>query len=172
MSSMNAEECAERFLLCHYRFHGFPKALTSDRGSNWVGDFWRHLCKIAHIEQRLSTAFHPETDGATERMNQEVLSYLRAFISFSQLEWASMLPSAQLAINNKDNASTGLSPFFLEHGYHIDPIQQIQPNTSEHKSTPSKRAEKFMSRIIDAQEYASAAMAAAQQQMEEQANRK
>ncbi|KAI0998216.1 hypothetical protein K3495_g9979 [Podosphaera aphanis] len=83
-----------------------------------------------------------------------------------------MLPSAQLTINNKDNASTGLSPFFLEHGYHIEPIQQIQPNTSEQKSTPSKMAEKFISRISDAQEYASAAMPAAQQQMEEQANRK
>lgn len=86
MNTMNAEENAERFLFCHYRFHGFPKALTSDRGSNWVGEFWRHLCKLTNIEQRLSIAFHPETDGATERMNQEVLAYLRAFISFSQLE--------------------------------------------------------------------------------------
>ena len=44
MSSMNAEECAVRFLQCHYRFHGFPTAITSDRGSNWVGDFWREMC--------------------------------------------------------------------------------------------------------------------------------
>ena len=74
MSSMKAEECAERFLQCHYRFHGFPNAITSDRGSNWVGDFWRKRCALVGIEQRLSTAFHPETDGATERMNQEVLA--------------------------------------------------------------------------------------------------
>ncbi|KAI1003358.1 hypothetical protein K3495_g4852 [Podosphaera aphanis] len=69
MNSMNAEECAERFLPCHYRFRGFPQALTSDRGSNWAGDFWSHLCKLVNIEQRRSSAFHPETDGSTERMN-------------------------------------------------------------------------------------------------------
>ena len=69
MNSMSAEACAERFLQCFYRFHGFPRAITSDRGSNWVGDFWRRLCERAGIEQRLSTAFHPETDGATERAN-------------------------------------------------------------------------------------------------------
>ena len=44
MTSMNAESCADRFIQCFYRFHGFPKALTSDRGSNWVGEFWTRLC--------------------------------------------------------------------------------------------------------------------------------
>ncbi|KAI0991886.1 hypothetical protein K3495_g16301, partial [Podosphaera aphanis] len=146
-------------------------ALTSDRGSNWVGDFWRHLCKSAKIEQRLSTAFHPETDGATERMNQEVQAYLRAFISFSQMEWSKMLASAQLAINNRDKTSSGLSPFFLEHGYHAEPIQQARSDL-ERPSPPAKRAERFLARIREAQEYAAAAMAAAQQVMEEQANKR
>lgn len=82
-SSMKVEGCAKRFLNCHYRFHSFPSALTSDRGSNWVGNFWRHLYKKVSIEQRLSTAFHPQTDGATERPNQEVLFYLRCFLSFA-----------------------------------------------------------------------------------------
>ncbi|KAI0992351.1 hypothetical protein K3495_g15835, partial [Podosphaera aphanis] len=171
MNTMNAEECAERFVQCHYRFHGFPKALTSDRGSNWVGDFWKRLCKRSGIEQRLSTAYHPETDGATERMNQEVLAYLRAFISFSQTEWSEMLPSAQLAINNRDNSSTGLSPFFLEHGYHVEPVQFPKPAKEEVLTQPEKRAEKFMNRLQEAQEYAASAMASAQQQMEDQANR-
>ncbi|KAI0993224.1 hypothetical protein K3495_g14960 [Podosphaera aphanis] len=172
MTSMNAEDCAERFMQCHYRFHGFPNALTSDRGSNWVGDFWTRLCQLAGIKQRLSTAYHPETDGATERMNQEVLTYLRAFISFAQLEWPSLLPSAQLAINNRDSTVTGLSPFFLEHGYHIEPIQLKPPPTEKARTNPAKRAERFMNRIREAQEYAAAAMAASQQIMEEQANRK
>ena len=91
MTSMKAKDCAERLISCHYRFHGFPHAITSDRGSNWVSDFWKSLCTQIGIEQRLSTAFHPETDGAAERMNQEVLAYIRSFISFAQFEWASML---------------------------------------------------------------------------------
>lgn len=171
MTSMSAEECADRFIQCHYRFHGFPKALTSDRGSNWVGDFWKRLCKIAGIEQRLSTAYHPETDGATERMNQEILAYLRAYISFAQTEWSRMLPSAQIAINNRDSSITGLSPFFLEHGYHIEPIQMSLSTKNEVRTPPAKRAERFMKRLHEAQEYAAAAMAAAQQAMEEQANK-
>ncbi|CAJ2645145.1 unnamed protein product [Trifolium pratense] len=172
MNSMDADNCAERFLNCHYRFHGFPKALTSDRGSNWVGDFWTSLCKGANIKQRLSTAFHLETDGATERMNQEVLAYLRAFISFSQLEWSKMLPSAQLALNNRNTSSLGMSPFFLEHGYHVEPIQQKVLCKSGTRTKSAKLAQIFLSRIKEAQQLATAAMASAQMQMEEQANRK
>ena len=84
MESMEAEECAERFVACHWRYHGFPNSITSDRGSNWVGCFWKRLCKLVGIQQRLSTAFHPQTDGGTERINQEVLTYLRAYISYAQ----------------------------------------------------------------------------------------
>ncbi|KAI0993370.1 hypothetical protein K3495_g14814, partial [Podosphaera aphanis] len=79
MTSMKAEDCAKVFLKLHVRHHGFPLHITSDRGSNWVGDFWRELCRQTGVKQRLSTAFHPQTDGATERMNQEILAYLRAF---------------------------------------------------------------------------------------------
>ncbi|KAI0996221.1 hypothetical protein K3495_g11958 [Podosphaera aphanis] len=171
MESMNAEDCAKRFINCHYRFHGFPHAITSDRGTNWVGDFWRRVCQLTNIEQRLSTSFHAETDGATERMNQEVLAYLRAFISFAQYEWPSLLPSAQLATNNRDSSSTGLSPFFIEHVYHVEPVQQYNKLCKEDRSAPAKRAEIFVNRIREAQEYAVAAMVAAQQRMEEQANR-
>lgn len=81
MKSVPTEECAERFVKCHFRFHGFPKFITSDCGSNWVGDFWTFLCKLVGIEQRLSTAYHPKIEGSIERMNQEFLAYLQAFIS-------------------------------------------------------------------------------------------
>ncbi|KAI0996740.1 hypothetical protein K3495_g11442 [Podosphaera aphanis] len=171
MGSMNAEECAERFLNCHFRFHGFPAALTSDRGSNWVGDFWSHLCKETKMEQRLSTAFHPETDGSTEHMNQEVLANLRSFTSYSQFEWAKMLPAAQLALNNRDSSVSGLSPFFSEHGYHAEPIELKASSNITPRTKPAKLAENFVARIYEAQEYAAAAMASAQQQMEERANR-
>lgn len=69
MPTMEAEACAERFLSAHYRFYGMPRAITSDRGSNWISRFWRRFCELSGVEQRLSTVYHPETDGATERMN-------------------------------------------------------------------------------------------------------
>ncbi|KAI0995604.1 Transposon Tf2-6 polyprotein [Podosphaera aphanis] len=62
MTTVTAEACAKKFLHCFYRFHGFPRAIVSDRGSNWVGDFWTRLCEKTGIKQRLSTAFHPQTD--------------------------------------------------------------------------------------------------------------
>jgi hypothetical protein len=169
MTSMEAEECAERFLQCHYRFHGFPNALVSDRGSNWTGRFWRKLCELARIEQRLSTAFHPQTDGSTERMNQEVLAYLRAFVTYSQMDWPQLLPTAMLALNNRDSSITGVSPFFLTHGYHAEPIQQVTRQAP--KLSPAAEAERFLQRIHEGQEYAQAAMAWAQQRMEDDANK-
>jgi hypothetical protein len=169
MDTMKAPACAERFLQCHYRFHGFPVAITSDRGPNWVGEFWAHLCKLVGIERRLSTAFHPETDGQTERANQEILAYLRAFISYAQLEWKDMLPTAMLALNNRDT-NLGVSPFFLTHGYHIEPVSQV-PSPLTKPSNLEKLAETFVKRLSDATEFAQAAMASAQQIMEDSANR-
>ena len=61
MESMTADRCAERFLDCWWRHHGFPRAIVSDRGSDWVGHFWRRLCVLTGVEQRLSTSRHPQT---------------------------------------------------------------------------------------------------------------
>lgn len=170
MTTMDAEACAERFLQAHWRFHGFPSAITSDRGSNWVGGFWTRLCELTGIEQRLSTAYHPQTDGATERANQEVLAYLRAFISFTQTDWANLLPGAMLAINNRDSSITGFSPFFVQHGYHVSPIQEVE-DSQVTVGPPRARAEAFVQRLRDAMQFTQAAMAAAQQSMEEAANK-
>ncbi|KAI0996566.1 hypothetical protein K3495_g11617 [Podosphaera aphanis] len=170
MTSMKAEHCASVFLRLHVRHHGFPNYITSDRGSNWVGDFWTELCRLTGVKQRLSTAFHPQTDGATERMNQEVLGYLRAFITYAQFDWKDLLPCAMLAINNRTVSSLGMSPFFAEHGYNIEPIQLVNPK--EKSSAPEKRAQNFVKRIHEAEILAQASMASAQQRMEEYANRK
>ncbi|KAI0999990.1 hypothetical protein K3495_g8209 [Podosphaera aphanis] len=90
-------------------------------------------------------------------MNQEVLSYLRAIISYAQLQWPLMLPIAMLALNNRDIA-IGLGPFFLTHGYHADPIDQV-PAKKTKASGPTKRAHNFIKRRRERQEYAQAAMA-------------
>lgn len=169
MTSMEASACAERFINSHWRFHGFPRAITSDRGTNWVGGFWRRLCELTGIEQRLSTAYHPETDGATERANQEVLDYLRAFVTYAQYDWAQLLPGAQLAINNRDTSTIGLSPFFIEHGYHADPIPHVERSVAPAQS-PRVRAENLVERLREATSFAQAAMAATQQRMEASAN--
>ncbi|KAI0992594.1 hypothetical protein K3495_g15591 [Podosphaera aphanis] len=170
MHTMKAEDCARVFLKLHFRYHGFPTHITSDRGSNWVGDFWRELCRQTGMKQRLSTAFHPQTDGATERMNQEILAYLRAYVTYTQFDWRELLPCAMLALNNRTSASLGMSPFFMEHGYNVEPIQQVEPLVQP--TEPAKRATRFVKRLREAEELAQAAMASSQHRMEEYANQK
>lgn len=60
-------------------------------------------------------------------MNQEILAYLRAFITYTQFDWKDLLPCAMLALNNRTSTTLGMSPIFAEHGYHVNPIQQIEP---------------------------------------------
>ncbi|KAI0996459.1 hypothetical protein K3495_g11724 [Podosphaera aphanis] len=170
LETMDAEACAERFIQCHWRYHGFPNSLTSDRGSNWVGHFWRTLCKRVGVKQRLSTAFHPQADGGTKRMNQEVTTYLKAYISYAQDDWTKLLPPAMVALNNRDNSKTGFSAFFLTHGYHLDPIKRRTPLPTSTKD-PRARANAFVNRLYDGQEIAKAAVVTAQKIMEHNANK-
>ena len=121
-ASMEAEECAEQFLWCYARYHWWPRSIVSDRGTNWTSRFWQHLCKLLRIKQKLSTAYHPQTDGGPERMNQEVEAFLRAYIDQNQQDWAKWVPIAMMAINARINSSIGMSPFFATHGYHPEPV--------------------------------------------------
>lgn len=156
----DAETVAERFMYYYYRYHGFPKSITSDQGPQWVGRFWKHLCKLLGIKQRLSTTYHPQTDGITERWNQEIWAYLRVYVGYMQKDWARWLFSAQVALNNRPSSTTGLSPFFITHGFHPTSIEIIQ--TSHSPQCEEGRAENYLSRLKDIQDFSQSAMAAAQ----------
>src|SRR5688572_1482289 len=70
------------------------------------------------MDHRLSTAFHPQTDGQTECQNQTMEQYLRAYVNYEQNNWLELLPHAEFAYNNSKHASTDMSPFFANYGYH------------------------------------------------------
>ncbi|KAI0997227.1 hypothetical protein K3495_g10960 [Podosphaera aphanis] len=110
--SIRAERCAEIFVDKYYRYFGFPRYLTSDRGSDWLSHFWKIFCKLCGINQRLTTAYHPQSN-ASERANQELYKYLRAFTCYAQNDWMELLPMAQLALNSRPNSAIGgFSPFY------------------------------------------------------------
>jgi len=72
----------------------------------------------------MSTAFHPQTDGQTERLNQTIEAYLRAFVGKEQDDWVRLLPMAEFAYNNSTTTGNGMSPFYANYGFHpaaIDP---------------------------------------------------
>ena len=68
-------------------------------------------------KQKMSTAFHPQSDGQTERTNQTLEKFLRNYVNFNQDDWVTYLPMAQFAYNSAVSETTGLSPFFANYGY-------------------------------------------------------
>ena len=78
----------------------------------------RELCKRMCTQQAMSTAYHPQTDGQTERMNRILEDYLRHFVAPTQDDWDECLFHAEFAVNNAFQESTGASPFFLNFGQH------------------------------------------------------
>jgi transposase InsO family protein len=83
-TTVDAESLANLYIQHIFRHHGLPRTIVSDRGPQFAADFWGHLCSRLGIDRRLSTAFHPQTDGQTERINAVMEQYLRAFASYLQ----------------------------------------------------------------------------------------
>ena len=118
MKETRAIDVAQTLLEHIFQHHGLPTAIVSNRGTQFVSMLWTEVCRLVKITWRLSTAFYPETDGATERANQELETYLRIFTLFQQEDWTFQLSIAIMALNSRISQSTGLSPFFMTHGYH------------------------------------------------------
>lgn len=169
LKDITAETTAKALVRNVVQHHGIPSAIVTDRGTQFTSRLWKRLCELLRIKQRLSTAWHPETDGATERANQEVERYIRIFATYAQDDWDELLPAAAMAINNRTATSTGQSPFFLTHGYHIEPIQVKEKLRVDGKS-PVARAEGIVQRLQEATQWAQAAMASAQERQEENTN--
>lgn len=177
LPDIKTETVVRAFLRQVVAYHWLPEAITSDRGSQFVSVLWERLCEILKIRRRLSTSFHPQTDGSTERMNSVWEAYTRAFISWAQTDWASLCPMAQIAINGRDATSTGVAPFFLQHGYNVDPLQLEIPQGADQKKytaeerSDRKKAEAIVAKFRDVFDLAQASMATAQTEQERQANR-
>ena len=175
----SVESTAKVLLKYFVPHHGLPDAIVSDR--QWAGNLWRRLCQLLGIQRRISTAYHPQTDGATERANAEVKRKLSKVLELAEDGWLEKLPSIQLAINNSPSSSTGVAPFFLMHGYCTDVLQQVNQSeistskvlnkylTSTSKS-PIHIAETIATKLRDATAWAQSNLAMAQLDMEKRAN--
>jgi hypothetical protein len=111
-----AKDVAQVFRNVWYRHYGLPSVIISDRDKRFLSNFWQALFKALGTELRFSTAFHPQTDGQSERANRTLEEYLRHFISPRQDDWDEYLDLAEFAVNDSINPSTGYSPFQLAFG--------------------------------------------------------
>jgi hypothetical protein len=116
--SLKAKGFAEQFVTHVVSAFGLPNNVVSDRGGHFVNDFWHCVCSRLRMQRRLSSAYHPETDGQTERMNRVLEEVLRCFVNKRHSDWDKWLPMAQFAINNSRHSATGFTPFYLNHGEH------------------------------------------------------
>ena len=123
--------------------HGVLEHVTSNQGSEFVSRFFRSLSTALDMHLHFTSGYHPEGDRQTEHINQTLEQYLRIFCNYQQDNWSDLLPLAEFAYNNSLNATTGVSPFFTNKGYH--------PNISPHpeQDLASQRARDF---VIDLNE--------------------
>ena len=113
----SAPAMARLFLDHVFRLHGLPDTVISDRGPQFISAFWEHLTSSLGIRRKLSTAYHPQTDGQTERANQDLENYLRRYVSWKQDDWARWLAVTEFAANAAPSATTGISPIHAVYGY-------------------------------------------------------
>ena len=111
-------QLASQFVTRIFSLHGLPDDLVSDRGPTFRSGFWSEVLKHLKIKSKLSTAFHPESDGQTERVNQVLEQYIRLYVNYLQDDWTGLLPIAEFAYNNSYHSSIGMTPFFCNYGYH------------------------------------------------------
>ena len=115
-TTVTAEGTAWIYFREVWKHHGMPRTAHSDRGPQFVADFMQELCRLAGVRQELSTAYHPQTDGQTERVNQELEGYLRQWVNHLQDDWDELLPVAEFSYNNKVHSSTQQTPFMVDTG--------------------------------------------------------
>ena len=127
--TITAAQTARKYWQNIGKLYGISRILYSDRGSVFTGAFWRELWSVLGTQLRFSTAYHPQTQGVVEKMNQLVSQTLRYVIHQlgDKADWKTHLATVEFAINSLPNRSTGYSPFYLNYGYHpVVPTELIK----------------------------------------------
>ena len=157
--TLDSEGYANILLKHLYVHHGLPEKITSDRGPQFVSNFTKDLYKKLGIKGNPSTAYHPQTDGQTERMNREIKNYLRIFINYRQDDWVDWLPLAVFSYRNKRHESTKHTPFYMNHGFH--PFTGVETNWKG----KTESVDQFVERMKEISEQATESMKHAQELM-------
>jgi len=159
-TTVTAEGAARLFLHHVWKLHGLLKRVVSDRGPQFVASFTKELYRLLGVQLSSSTAWHPQTDGQTERVNQELDQFLRLFINERQNDWYDLLPIAEFQHNNHVHSATQQPPFLLDTG-------RIPHMGFEPSQAPSglETVNEFTERMKSATEEAKSAIRKAQEDM-------
>jgi hypothetical protein len=166
-TTVSAEGAAWLYFRDIWKHHGLPDTVLSDRGSQFVASFTRELYRLLRIRIASSTAYHPQTDGQTERVNQEMEQYLRLFVNERQDDWDELLPLAEFSYNNHIHSSTQQTPFMADTGR--NPRMGFEPRETR---SSSESADEFRDRMERGLEEAKAALNKAQAEYAQYYNRR
>ena len=131
--TLSAPDLALLFLNHVFKYHGLPESIVSDRGLVFVSQFWQELMRHIEVKLKLSTAYHPQTDGLMEHTNQTLETYLRAYCSYQQDDWVDYLALAEFSFNNLENSSTQQTPFCANLGLH----PSFEPCVTDRSTVPA-----------------------------------
>ena len=161
----SAEGLARLFWDNVWKLHRLPESVVLDRGPQFAAELTKELNRMLGIKTKLSTAFHSQTDGQTERMNQELEQYLRLFVEHRQKDWPEWLASAEFVVNNKTYTATKMSPFMANFG------KELRMGGDIKRKGKVESATEFVERMKKVQEEAEAALKKTQEKMKRYADR-
>jgi len=139
--------------------------MVSDRGPQFAAELTKELNRMLGIETKLSTVFHPQTDGQMERMNQKLEQYLRFFVEHRQKDWSEWLASAEFAVNNKVYTATKVSPFMANYR------KEVRMGGDIRKKGKVESATEFIERMKKVHEEAEVALKKTQEEIKRYADR-
>jgi len=134
---ISAEDVARIYVKEVFARHGAPSKIISDKDPRFVAAFWEVFLAEQGVRAATSTAYHPQTDGQTERLNQTLEQYLRHYVNHAQNNWVSLLPVAQFAYNATPQEGMGTSPFKANYGY--EPRTSLSPRQAKKTSSTAKQ---------------------------------
>jgi transposase InsO family protein len=161
-TNISAEGAAHLFLETAWQYEGLPRQIISDRGPQFAAVFTKELNRLLWIKGSLTTAYHPQSDGQTERVNQEMEIYLRIFINHYQNDWTQWLPLATFSWNAWINPTTHRSPFEAAHGR--QPRMGMEP-TRKHSDGRLQNANDVVEKMKEVKQETESALKAAAEDM-------
>jgi hypothetical protein len=168
----SARETARLFFRNVVRLHGLPRNIVCDRDRRFTNLFWSELMRIMGTDLRLTTAYHPQSNGQVERTNRTLIQILRAYVSHNQDDWDEYLDAAEFAYNSSEQESTHLTPFYADLGWHPRTPSMLITQHDVREITNVEATAEFIERLQAITAEIKAALGSAQERQEQQANRK
>ncbi|KAJ3474262.1 hypothetical protein NLI96_g12559 [Meripilus lineatus] len=146
-TTIKASELAWLFIKDIVRLHGLPDSIVSDRDTKFTSRFWKETHRMMGTKLLMSTAFHPQTDGASERAIRSVTQILRGMTKANQSDWVEKLPMVEFTMNSTVSVTTGFAPFEIN-GIMPRMIRGDAYLSTKNLNLPKGRAHKLLPKFL------------------------